>query len=70
MLAVPGALIGLALAYLAALGTVERDRRELALLRARGATGRDLFALAGAESPRWASSPGCSARLSRSSRSG
>ena len=29
MLAVPGALIGLGLAYLAALGTVERDRREL-----------------------------------------
>ena len=37
MLAVPGALIALGLAYLAALGTVERDRRELALLRARGA---------------------------------
>ena len=29
MLAVPGALIALGLAYLAALGTVERDRREL-----------------------------------------
>ena len=38
MLALPGALVGLGLAYLAALGTVERDRRELALLRARGAT--------------------------------
>jgi putative ABC transport system permease protein len=50
MLAVPGALIALALGYLAALGTVERDRRELALLRARGATRRDLLALAGAES--------------------
>ena len=36
MLAVPGALIALGLAYLAALGTVERDRRDLALLRARG----------------------------------
>ncbi len=42
MLAVPGALIALGLAYLAALGTVERDRRDLALLRARGATRRDL----------------------------
>jgi putative ABC transport system permease protein len=50
MLAVPGALVGLGLAYLAALGTVERDRRELALLRARGATGRQLLALAGLES--------------------
>ena len=37
MLAVPGALVALGLAYLAALGTVERDRRDLALLRARGA---------------------------------
>jgi putative ABC transport system permease protein len=46
MLAVPGALIALGLAYLAALGTVERDRRELALLRARGARRRDLLALA------------------------
>jgi len=35
MLAVPGALLALGLAYLAALGTVEHDRRELALLRAR-----------------------------------
>ena len=50
MLALPGALIALGLAYLAALGTVERDRRELALLRARGATRGDLLALAAAES--------------------
>ena len=50
MLAVPGALIALGLAYLAALGTVERDRRDLALLRARGATRRDLVATAAAES--------------------
>ena len=50
MLAVPGALIALGLAYLAALGTVERDRRELALLRARGASRRDLLVLASIES--------------------
>jgi putative ABC transport system permease protein len=50
MLAVPGALIALGLAYLAALGTVERDRRDLALLRARGATRRDLVAMAATES--------------------
>jgi putative ABC transport system permease protein len=50
MLAVPGALIALGLAYLAALGTVERDRRDLALLRARGATRRDLLKLAAVES--------------------
>jgi putative ABC transport system permease protein len=50
MLAVPGALIALGLAYLAALGTVERDRRDLSLLRARGATRRDLLTLAGVES--------------------
>ena len=50
MLALPGALIGLGLAYMAALGTVERDRRELALLRARGATRTHLLALAGTES--------------------
>ena len=50
MLAVPGALIALGLAYLAALGTVERDRRDLALLRARGSTRRALFVLAGVES--------------------
>ena len=43
MLAVPGALVALGLAYLAALGTVERDRRDLALLRARGAARRDLL---------------------------
>lgn len=49
MLAVPGALIALGLAYLAALGTVERDRRELALLRARGASRRHLLGLAGVE---------------------
>src|SRR5947209_3533876 len=50
MLAVPGALVALGLAYLAALGTVERDRRSLALLRARGARRRDLIALAALES--------------------
>jgi putative ABC transport system permease protein len=46
MLAVPGALIALGLVYLAALGTVERDRGELALLRARGARRRDVLTLA------------------------
>jgi putative ABC transport system permease protein len=50
MLAIPGALIALGLAYLAALGTADRDRRDLSLLRARGATRRDLLTLAGAES--------------------
>ena len=50
MLAVPGALVALGLAYLAALGTVERDRQSLALLRARGARRRDLIALAALES--------------------
>jgi putative ABC transport system permease protein len=50
MLAVPGALIALGLAYLAALGTVERDRRDLALLRARGARRRDLLVLSSVES--------------------
>jgi putative ABC transport system permease protein len=50
MLAIPGALIALGLAYLAALGTVERDRRDLALLRARGARRRDLLVLASLES--------------------
>jgi len=50
LLAVPGALIALGLAYLAALGTVERDRRDLGLLRARGASRRDLLALALIES--------------------
>src|SRR5437763_798563 len=50
MLAVPGALVALGLAYLAALGTVDRDRRDLALLRARGATRRHLLLMAAAES--------------------
>jgi putative ABC transport system permease protein len=50
MLAVPGALLALGLAYLAALGTVERDRRELALLRARGASRRQLLGMATVES--------------------
>lgn len=49
MLAIPGAILALGLAYLAALGTVDRDRRELALLRARGASRRQLLALAGTE---------------------
>jgi putative ABC transport system permease protein len=50
MLAIPGALIALGLAYLAALGTVERDRRDLALLLARGATRAGLVRLATVES--------------------
>jgi len=50
MLAVPGALVALGLAYLAALGTAERDRRSLALMRARGARRRDLVWLAALES--------------------
>jgi putative ABC transport system permease protein len=50
MLALPGALVALGLAYLAALGTAERDRRNLALLRARGARRRDLVTLALLES--------------------
>jgi putative ABC transport system permease protein len=50
MLALPGALVALGLAYLAALGTVERDRRELSLLRARGASRRGLVGLALIES--------------------
>jgi putative ABC transport system permease protein len=50
MLAVPGAIIALGLAYLAALGGVERDRRDLALLRSRGARRRDLFYVAAVES--------------------
>jgi putative ABC transport system permease protein len=49
MLAVPGAIIALGLAFLAALGTVDRDRRDLALLRARGASRRSLLAAAVAE---------------------
>jgi putative ABC transport system permease protein len=50
MLAVPGALIALGLAYLAALGTIERDRRELSLLRARGGSRRILVGFALVES--------------------
>src|SRR5207248_7034968 len=50
MLAVAGARVALALAYLAALGTAERDRRDLALLRARGASRRSLLFLAALES--------------------
>jgi putative ABC transport system permease protein len=50
MLAVPGALIALGLAYLAALGTIERDRRELSLLRARGGSRRTLLGFAVTES--------------------
>ncbi len=50
MLAVPGAIVALGLAYLAALGTIERDRRDLALLRSRGASRRDLLVIAGTES--------------------
>lgn len=49
MLAVPGALLALGLAYLAALGTVDRDRRELGLLRARGASPRQMLAMAAVE---------------------
>jgi putative ABC transport system permease protein len=45
MLALPGALIALGLAYLAALGTLERDRRDLALLRVRGGRRRDVVAV-------------------------
>jgi len=50
MLAVPGALVGLGLAYLAALGAAERERRELALLRSRGASRSRLIGIAVAES--------------------
>jgi putative ABC transport system permease protein len=50
MLALPGALVALGLAYLAALGTAGRDRRNLGLLRARGARRRDLVSLALVES--------------------
>jgi putative ABC transport system permease protein len=46
MLAVPGALVALGLAFLAALGSVQRDRRDLALLRARGASRRWLLGVA------------------------
>jgi putative ABC transport system permease protein len=50
MLALPGTIVALGLAYLAALGTVDRDRRDLSLLRARGASRRVLIALAATES--------------------
>src|SRR5262249_55638351 len=50
LLAVPGAIVGLALAYVAALGAVDDDRRDLALLRARGGRRRDVLAAAAAES--------------------
>jgi putative ABC transport system permease protein len=50
LLALPGALIALGVAYLAARGTSDSDRRDLALLRARGARPRDLFLLAAVES--------------------
>jgi putative ABC transport system permease protein len=50
MLALPGGLIALGLAYLAALGTADRDRRDLLLLRARGASRRDVVRLALLES--------------------
>ncbi len=50
MLALPGALVGLGLAYVAALGTADRDRRELGLLRARGAGRRQLVGVAATES--------------------
>ena len=50
MLAVPGALIALGLAYLAALGSADRDRRDLALFRARGAGRRELIGLTAIES--------------------
>ncbi len=50
MLALPGALVGLSLAYIAALGTVERDRQELSLLRARGARRAHLLTFATVES--------------------
>ena len=50
MLAVPGAVVALGLAYLAALGGVDRDRRDLALLRVRGGSRRELIALAAMES--------------------
>jgi putative ABC transport system permease protein len=50
LLALPGALIALGVAYLAALGTSESDRRDLALLRARGGRPRDLLLVAAVES--------------------
>jgi putative ABC transport system permease protein len=50
MLAVPGALAALGLAYLAALGGADADRRTLGLLLARGARRRNLLVLAALES--------------------
>jgi putative ABC transport system permease protein len=50
MLAVPGALVALGLVYLAALGAAERRGRDIALLRARGASRRKLLGLAAVES--------------------
>jgi putative ABC transport system permease protein len=50
MLAVPGAIVALGLAFLAALGSVDRDRHDLSLLRARGASRRWLVIAATAES--------------------
>ena len=50
LLAVPGAVVALGVAYLAALGGVDRDRRDLALLRVRGGSRRELVALAVVES--------------------
>jgi putative ABC transport system permease protein len=50
MLAVPGAIIALGLAFLAALGSVDRDRHDLSLLRARGASRRWLVIAATTES--------------------
>jgi putative ABC transport system permease protein len=49
MLAVPGAIVALGLVYLAALGTADRDRRDAALLLARGARRRDLVIMSLAE---------------------
>ncbi|MHB8233021.1 MAG: FtsX-like permease family protein [Solirubrobacteraceae bacterium] len=49
MLAVPGAILALGLMYLSALGTVERDRRELSLMLARGAGRRQLLGMLAAE---------------------
>ena len=50
MLAVPGAIVALGLAFLAALGSVDRDRHDLSLLRARGASRRWLVIAATTES--------------------
>ena len=50
MLAIPGAIVAMGLAYLAALGSAGRDRHDLALLRARGASRRQLVLLALSES--------------------